>query len=86
MTMPSIWTVITAVAGLVFLAAFQWWLAGHARRFPGTHQRISRSPSRTALPRNASALRSRGRALGREAEVAPGTKRIQRRRRLDLVR
>jgi hypothetical protein len=41
--MPSIWTLIAGVSVVAILAAFQWWLSGHARRFARMHRSTARS-------------------------------------------
>jgi Flp pilus assembly protein TadB len=41
--MPSIWTLIAGVSMVAILAAFQWWLSGHARRFARMHRSTARS-------------------------------------------
>ena len=37
--MPSIWTLIAGVSVVALLAAFQWWLSGHASRFARMHNK-----------------------------------------------
>jgi hypothetical protein len=41
--MPSIWTLIAGFSVVAILAAFQWWLSGHASRFARMHRSTARS-------------------------------------------